>query len=324
MLKNVAVLILPGTSPFEFGVACEVFGIDRSARGTGVPAFDFRVCTPAPGKVDTKTGFSIDVALGLEAAEDADLLIVAPYQWDAPVPEKVKQSLRRAHARGAWVMSLCTGAFVLAGAGLLDGRRATTHWQYSQQLAQQYPQIHVDENVLYVQDDRIITSAGTSAGIDACLHLVRTELGAGVAAAIARDMVVPPHREGGQAQYIARPLSLEGCSTLKDLVVWLSENLDREVSIAELSQRVHMSERTFARRFRAETGATPAAWINAQRVLLAQELLETSDLNIDEIARATGFGQAVLLRHHFVKALNISPASYRRTFRGSSAAMAVH
>jgi transcriptional regulator GlxA family with amidase domain len=319
MLKNVAAIVLPGASPFEFGVACEVFGIDRSARGTGVPAFDFKVCSVHPGPLDTKAGFSIDVPHGLEAAEAADLVVVAPYQNEDPLPEEVKQALRRAHSRGAWVMSLCSGAFVLAEAGLLDGRRATTHWRYSRQLADEYPLISVDENVLYVEDGRIITSAGTAAGIDACLHLIRTELGAGVAAGIARDMVVPPHREGGQAQYIARPMSLEGCNTLRDLVVWLGENLDKEVSVAELARRVHMSDRTFARRFRAETGTTPAAWVNAQRVLLAQELLESSDLNIDEVARATGFGQAVLLRHHFVKALGISPASYRRTFRGAAA-----
>jgi len=318
MLKNVAAIVLPGAAPFEFAIACEVFGIDRSDRGSGVPAFNFKVCSAQPGRLDTKTGFSIEVPYGLEAADAADLVVVAPYQNEDPVPEEVKQVLRRAHARGAWVVSLCSGAFVLAEAGLLDGRRATTHWRYSQQLASQYPLVKVDENVLYVEDSRIITSAGTAAGIDACLHLVRRELGAGVAAAIARDMVVPPHREGGQAQYIARPMSLEGCNTLKDLVVWLGENLDQEVSVAELARRVNMSERTFARRFRAETGTTPAAWVNAQRVLLAQELLESSDLNIDEIARATGFGQAVLLRHHFSKALNVSPASYRRTFRGTA------
>lgn len=317
MLKKVAALVLPGTSPFEFGVVCEVFGIDRSDRGTGVPAFDFTVCTPEPGAIGTKTGFTINVGCGLDAADEADLVVVAPYTDSAPLPDSVKQVLRRAHARGAWVLSVCSGAFVLAEAGLLDGRRATTHWRYSRRLAEEYPLVEVDENVLYVQDGRIITSAGTAAGIDACLHLVRTELGASVATAIARDMVVPPHRDGGQAQYIDRPMSLAGCNTLKDLLVWLGENLGEEVSVAELASRVHMSERTFARRFRAETGATPAAWLNSQRVLRAQELLEESDLAVEEIARVCGFGQAVLLRHHFTKALGISPAAYRRTFRGS-------
>ncbi|NKX54542.1 GlxA family transcriptional regulator [Arthrobacter mobilis] len=316
MLKKVAVLVLPEASPFEFGVVCEVFGIDRSDRGTGVPAFDFTVCTERPGTIGTKTGFSINVPRGLDAAEDTDLVVVAPYQDSGPLPQAVKQALRRAHARGAWVLSVCSGAFALAEAGLLDGRRATTHWRYSRRLAEEYPLVEVDENVLYVQDGRIITSAGTAAGIDACLHLVRTELGASVAAAIARDMVVPPHRDGGQAQYIDRPVSLAGCNTLKDLLVWLGENLGQDVSVAELAARVHMSERTFARRFRAETGATPAAWLNSQRVLRAQELLEESDLAVEEIARVCGFGQAVLLRHHFTKVLGISPAAYRRTFRG--------
>ncbi|MGM0929340.1 MAG: GlxA family transcriptional regulator [Actinomycetota bacterium] len=317
MLKTVAVVVLPGAAPFEFGVVCEVFGIDRSDRGTGVPAFDFRICTTVPGVVSSKLGFSLNVPLGLEATADADLVVVAPYQQMDQVPDELRDALHAAHARGAWVLSVCSAAFVLAEAGLLDGRRATTHWQYSHQLAANYPQIEVDENVLYVEDDRIITSAGTAAGIDACLHLVRTELGASVATAIARDMVVPPHRAGGQAQYIDRPMSLAGCHTLKDLLVWLGENLAQDVTVAQLADRVHMSERTFARRFRAETGATPAAWINAQRVLRAQELLEESDLNIDEIARITGFGQAVLLRHHFAKSVGVSPAAYRRTFRGS-------
>ena len=318
-MKTVALVVLPGAAPFEFGVVCEVFGIDRSDRGTGVPAFDFRICTIEPGVVNSKLGFSINVPLGLEAAADADLVVVAPYQRMGPVPAALKETLEAAHARGAWVLSVCSAAFVLAEAGLLDGRRATTHWQYSHQLAAEYPRVEVDENVLYVQDGRVITSAGTAAGIDACLHLVRTELGASVATAIARDMVVPPHRDGGQSQYIDRPMSLSGCHTLKDLLVWLDENLAQEVSVAQLAARVHMSERTFARRFRAETGATPAAWINAQRVLRAQELLEESDLNIEEIARVTGFGQAVLLRHHFAKSVGVSPAAYRRTFRGSGA-----
>jgi transcriptional regulator GlxA family with amidase domain len=206
MLKTVAVIVVPNFSMFEFGTACEVFGIDRSERGSGVPGFDFRVCTPYPGNVPLKSGLSMNVSLGLDATDDADLVIMAPYGRDQELPESVLEALRAADARGAWVMSICSGAFALARAGLLDGRRCTTHWHYSTELATAYPQVQVDENVLYVQDGNIISSAGTAAGIDACLHLVRVELGANVAAAIARDMVVPPHRDGGQAQFIDRPM----------------------------------------------------------------------------------------------------------------------
>jgi transcriptional regulator GlxA family with amidase domain len=316
MLKKVAVIVVSNFSIFEFGTAFEVFGIDRSERGTGVPAFDFRVCTPVPGSIKLKSGLAMDVRLGLEATEDADLVIMTPYGRDEDVPESVLEALRAADARGAWVMSICSGAFALARAGLLNGRRCTTHWHYSAELASRYPDVQVDENVLYVQDGNVITSAGTAAGIDACLHLVRVELGANVATAIARDMVVPPHRDGGQAQFIERPMPTCGSAPMEELLRWMVKNLDTEHTVGELAARVHMSPRTFARRFRSETGATPAAWLNSQRVLRAQELLESTDLNIDEVARESGFGHTVLLRHHFAKVLDTSPQSYRRAFRG--------
>lgn len=321
MLKTVAVIVVPNFAVFEFGTACEVFGLDRSDRGSGVPAFDFRVCTAEPGDVPMKSGLSLHVSLGLEATHDADLVIMAPFGHDQDVPESVLEALRAADARGAWVMSICSGAFALARAGILNGRRCTTHWHHSQELASRYPEVQVDENVLYVQDGNLITSAGTAAGIDACLHLVRTELGAHVAAAIARDMVVPPHRDGGQAQFIDRPMPTCGSAPMEALLRWMVQNLDREHTVSELASRVHMSDRTFARRFRSETGATPAAWLNSQRVLRAQELLESTDLNIDEIARESGFGHPVLLRHHFAKVLDTSPQSYRRAFRGQLTAV---
>ena len=316
MLKTVAVIVVPNFSIFEFGTVYEIFGIDRGGRGGNVPTFDFRVCTPEPGHVRLKSGLSMEVGLGLDATADADLVIMVPYGRDEDVPEPVLDALRAADARGAWVMSICSAAFALARAGLLNGRRCTTHWHYSQELADRYPDVQVDENVLYVQDGNVISSAGTAAGIDACLHLVRVELGANVAASIARDMVVPPHRDGGQAQYIDRPMPTCGSAPMEELLHWMVQNLDREHTVADLAARVHMSARTFARRFRSETGATPAAWLNSQRVLRAQELLESTDLNIDEIARESGFGHPVLLRHHFAKVLDTSPQSYRRTFRG--------
>ncbi len=316
MINSVAMIVVPHFSIFEFATAFEVFGVDRSERGTGVPAFDFRVCTPVPGDVPMKSGLSMRIEFGLDAAADADLVIMTPYDRDVDLPEPVLEALRAAHARGAWVMSICSGAFALARAGLLDGRRCTTHWHFSRELAGQYPAVLVDEDVLYVEDGRIITSAGTAAGIDACLHLVRVEFGAAVAAAIARDMVVPPHRDGGQVQFIDRPIPACGSAPMEELLQWMLRHLGEEHPVNELAARVHMSPRTFARRFRSETGATPAAWLNSQRVLRAQELLETTDLNIDEIARASGFGHSVLLRHHFAKVLATSPQSYRRTFRG--------
>lgn len=316
MLRSVAVIVVSDFSIFEFGTACEVFGIDRSERGSGVPAFDFKIVTPEPGTVRMKSGLSMNVGLGLDAAADADLVIMAPYGRDEDLPESVLAALRAAHDRGAWVMSICSGAFALARAGLLDGRRCTTHWRYSQELSGRYPDVLVDENVLYVQDGNLITSAGTAAGIDACLHLVRIELGAHVAAAIARDMVVPPHRDGGQAQFIDRPVPACGSAPMEELLRWMVANLHQEHTVNDLANRVHMSARTFARKFRSETGATPAAWLNSQRVLRAQELLESTDLNIEEVAREAGFGHPVLLRHHFVKVLDTSPQSYRRAFRG--------
>src|SRR4029453_1773311 len=273
MLKSVAAIVVPNFSIFEFGTAYEVFGIDRSGRDSGVPAFDFRVCTPVPGNVPMKSGLSMHVSNGLAATEYADLVIMTPYGRDEDVPESVLDALRAAHERGAWVMSICSGAFALARAGLLDGRRCTTHWHYSNELARHYPNVLVDENVLYVQDGRIITNAGTAAGVDACLHLVRVELGANVATAIARDMVVPPHRDGGQAQFIDRPMPQCGSQPMEELPRWMVEDLHQDHSVNELAGSVHMSPRTFARRFRAETGATPAAWLNSQRVLRAQELL---------------------------------------------------
>lgn len=316
MISSVAVVVLPPLAAFEFGVAAEVFGIDRSAREAGIPRFDFRVCTAVPGDVRLETGVALRVERGLEATADADLVIMAPYGDGEDPPPAVLEALRAAHERGAWVMSICSGAFALARAGLLDGRRCTTHWRYSRQLAEGFPAARVDENVLYVQDGRIITSAGTAAGVDACLHLVRTEFGARVAASIARDMVVPPHREGGQAQFIDRPMPACGSEPMDRLLEWMVAHLQQEHPVNDLAARVHMSPRTFARRFRAETGATPAAWLNAQRVLRAQELLETTDLSVDEVARESGFGHAMLLRHHFTKTLETSPQSYRRTFRG--------
>lgn len=312
MLRSVAAVVLPGVSPFELGVVCEVFGIDR--RDTGGPTFDFRTCTEVPGIVQAKTG-DIDVVVhrDLTAAADVDLVVVPAYGDDRDVPEAVLDVLRAAHARGAWVLSVCSGAFALGRGGLLDGRRCTTHWMYTEQLAREFPLADVDPAVLYVEDGGVVTSAGTAAGIDACLHLVRRELGAAAATAIARRMVVPPHRDGGQAQYIDLPVP-DGKGELAPVLAWISEHLDAEITVPALARRARMSERTFARRFRAETGTTPAGWTARQRLLRAQELLERTDLSVEEVARRSGFGGAAGLRHHFARTLGTNPQSYRRAF----------
>ena len=312
MLQSVALLAIPGMSMFESSVACEVFGIDR--RATGGPTFDFRVVTPDPGPVRARHGLSIVVPDGLEAAEGVDLLVVSAVGIDEAVDERVLDAIRSARARGTGILSMCSAAFVLAAAGILDGRRATTHWMYTDRLAERYPSIDVDPDVLYVDDDGIVTSAGTAAGIDAALHIVRRERGAADAVNIARRMVVPPQRDGGQAQFIAVPVPECRDDSLAELIDWMLEHLDEELTIEALAKRGYMSTRTFARRFRDATGASPAAWLNRQRVLRAQQLLETTDAELEEIARFAGFGTAAVMRHHFVRMVGVSPGRYRQTF----------
>jgi len=316
MIEKVAAVVVPGVAPFEMGIAYEVFGIDR--RDTGGPTFEFTLCTPVPGSVPTKGGFALQVDAGLEATEDADVVVVVAYDVLSgdgvpDVPPSYLDALRRAHARGAWILSLCSGAFVLAAAGLLDGRRCTTHWMFADRLAALVPDADVDPDVLYVADGRVLTSAGTAAGIDAALHLVRTELGGEAARAVARRMIVPPQRDGGQAQFVLDPVP-DAADSLAPLLAWVRAHLAEPHTVPSLARRAMLSERTFARRFAAETGTTPAAWIARQRVARAQELLESTAASIDEIADTVGFGTAAVLRHHFTRVLGTSPTAYRRRF----------
>ncbi|WP_433296364.1 GlxA family transcriptional regulator [Actinoplanes sp. CA-030573] len=314
MLRNVAVIALPEVAVFELGVLCELFGYDRTA--DGLPGYDFAVCSLGGKPVPTHAGFDIDVRFDLSRVEDADLVAVAPYYHTGfEVDPAVIGALRRAHERGAWVMSVCTGAFALGEAGLLDGRRCTTHWRHTADLARRYPAALVDPDVLYVQDDKILTSAGTAASVDAGLHLVRQEHGSAVATMLARRMVVPPHRDGGQAQFIETPLQPVQCETLQPVLALVLETLDRPHSVETMAELAHMAPRTFARRFRNETGATPHDWLTGQRLLLARRLLEDSDLGIDTIAERCGFGSAATLRHHFAQRLSTTPQAYRGTFR---------
>ncbi len=314
MLKNVAVLVYDGVAPFELGVLCEAWGLDRDDQG--VPNFDFAICAPEPGRVPTSLpGFALEVTEGIERLVEADLICLPAMPRDHPVPDCVIEALRAAYARGARLLSVCAGAFVLGEAGLLDGRLCTTHWRYVDEFEARFPKAKVHCDVLYVEDGPIITSAGSAAGLDACLHIIRSEFGASVAATVARRMVVAPHRDGGQAQFIESPVPVTTADTLQPLLEWVGTNLGADLSVEALAAKAMMSPRTFARRFKAETGTTPYHWITNQRVLLAERLLEESDETIERIATRVGFSNATAFRHHFARLRGTSPQRYRRIFR---------
>jgi transcriptional regulator GlxA family with amidase domain len=311
MLQNIVLLAIPGVAPFEFGVVCEVFGVDRSE--SGGPTFDFRIVTADPGPVPTSLGYDMVIPDGLEAAATADLIAVPAHKIEG-VDERYLEVIRAAEARGAWVLSVCSGAFALAQAGILDGRRSTTHWMHTDRLAADFPETDVDPDVLFVEDRHVVTSAGTAAGIDAALHIVRTELGASATNVIARRMVVPPQRDGGQSQYIQSPVSPVCADSFASVAEWMLQNLNEDLTVDQLARKALMSSRTFARRFRADMGTTPSAWLNRQRIIRAQQLLEETDSTLETIAQDTGFGTASVMRHHFLKVLQTTPTAYRRAF----------
>jgi transcriptional regulator GlxA family with amidase domain len=319
MISSVAVVVHDGVAPFELGLLCEAFGQDRTDRGA--PSFDFKVATPQPGRVPTSVrGLAVEVTSDLATVEAADLVCVPALPWNVPAPPAVLAALQAAYTRGARLLSVCSGAFVLGQAGLLDGRKCTTHWRHVCALQEQFPEALVECDVLYVDDGRIVTSAGSAAGIDACLHLFRAEFGASVATTVARGMVVAPHRDGGQAQFIDSPIPQTSAETLQPVLDWMGANLQCEISVDELARMALMSPRTFARRFRAETGTTPYHWLTNQRVLFAERMLEETEETIERIAGLAGFGTATALRHHFGRLRGTSPQRYRRSFGGPQAA----
>jgi transcriptional regulator GlxA family with amidase domain len=312
-IKKVAVVVQDGVEPFGLGAICEVWAEPYHA-DDGNPVFDFVVCTPHPGRVRGASGFDVYVDHDLGALAGADLVCVAPKRnFTAPAPD-VAAALRQAYDDGAIVFAHCTGAFALGEAGLLDGRRCTTHWRHVEELARLHPEALIDPDVLYVQDGRVLTGAGSAAGIDAALHLLRTTFGGEVAATTARRMVFTPHRDGGQAQFIKAPVPSCDADTLAPVLAWIPEHLDEDLSVEALARRAMMSARTFARRFREETGTTPHAWVTHQRVLAAERLLERSDMGVEQVASRVGFSNAAALRHHFTRVRRISPQQYRRRF----------
>jgi transcriptional regulator GlxA family with amidase domain len=306
---RIAVLALGRVLPMEIGMPFQIFDhLDRD--------YETLLCGRRPGPVDTTSGWSVNATHGLDAVMCADTVIVPAFR-NAPhgTPDDVVEALREAHRRGARMVSICTGAFALAAAGLLDGRRATTHWRYTDALASRHPLVTVDPDVLYVDEGDVITSAGVASGIDVCLHILRLDHGSAVANAVARDIVAAPHRDGGQAQFIDRPAASDpGDAGLAATMAWALARLDRPLTVGDLAAHAHTSARTFARAFVAETGTTPLKWLTAARVDRARELLETTGLGVDGIAEDCGLGTAANLRLHFRRATGVSPSDYRRTF----------
>ncbi|MFR9753223.1 helix-turn-helix domain-containing protein [Nocardia sp. 004] len=316
MLSKVAVVLSEQLTMFEFGVICEVFGLDRTA--DGLPAFDFRVCGAEPGVAlrSNTPGVTVAPEYGLAELAKADLIAIpaATPNSECGFDPRIVEAIGTAAAAGITVLTVCSGAFLAGAAGLLDGRTCTTHWRHVDKLAAAYPETTVDPDVLFVDEGNLITSAGTAAGIDACLHLVRRELGSAVANAIARRMVVSPQRDGGQRQFIERPIAACTSDSLVPTLTWMNDHLDLPHTVAELATRANMSTRTFARRFAAETGTTPGKWLTNQRILLAKQLLEETGLGLEHIAARAGFGSGALLRHHFQRMVGIAPTEYRRRF----------
>ncbi|KAA5836034.1 helix-turn-helix domain-containing protein [Saccharopolyspora hirsuta] len=320
MSSRIVALVRHGVMPMELGLVHQLFG--RACTPAGEPLYEVITCALEPGEVRTDADFPIHVAHGPEALATADTVIVlATHEYDETETEgRLGPELAAALARirpGTRIASICTGAFVLAAAGMLDGRRATTHWISADRFRAFFPEVQLDPDVLYTDDGDVLTSAGEASGIDLCLHMIRSDHGAAVANEVARMTVVPPHRDGGQAQYIRRPVPEPQVSSTRRARTWALEHLDRPLSLRELAAQESMSVRTFTRRFRDEVGISPLQWLTQQRIERARQLLEETDLPVERIAAEAGFGTAASLRQHLQVALGVSPSAYRSTFRGS-------
>lgn len=310
---TIALAVTDGMLHFELALAYEVFGSDLSHLVD--PWYAFALCGPGPVSVGR---FRLEPDHGLDRLRHADTVIVPGWtDVDVAPPADLVEAVRAAHEAGARIASLCTGAFVLAAAGLLDGRRATTHWAHTDVLAARFPEVEVDPDVLYVDNGSVLTSAGKAAAMDLCLHLVRRDHGSAVANTVARRLVVPPHRSGGQAQFVPAPVPTRSDHPLTDLLPWTLERLDQPLTVEDLARRASMSSRTLTRHFRAATGTTPLQWLLTQRIRRAQELLETTSDSVDAIATTTGMGTAATLRRHFNRTLGVPPDAYRRTFHAA-------
>ncbi|WP_141953388.1 helix-turn-helix domain-containing protein [Actinoallomurus bryophytorum] len=313
-MRSVALAVHDGITIFEVASVCEVFGVDR---GLADPWYDFTVC--GAGTVRVGGWFRVEAPSGLDELASAGTVIVpACRDVDEEPPADLVQAVRAAYDRGARVVSICTGAFVLAAAGLLDGRRATTHWMHAGLLAARYPRVRVDPEVLYIDEGQVLTAAGKASGMDLCLHIVRLDHGMAVANDLARRLVVPPHRPGGQAQFIPTPVPNGREHALSDLLPWAIARLDRPLTVEDLARRANMSARNLARHFNAVTGTTPLQWLLTQRIHRAQELLETTGDSVELVAAHTGMGTAATLRRHFSRVIGVPPDTYRRTFRDGS------
>lgn len=314
---NVVALAYDGLCTFEFGVAVELFGL---ARPEFDPWYRFRVASAQPGTLRAVGGFTLEAPYSLRILDRAGTIIVPGWrEIDKPIPEAIRRKLRTAYQDGARILSVCSGAFVLAGAGLLDGKRATTHWKYAGKLASRYPNIQVDPDVLFVDEGQVLTSAGSAAGIDMGLHLIRRDFGAGAANSVARQLVVPPHRDGGQKQFIDTPVESDPEErALSQLLDRVRGNLGSTHTVTNMAARARMSKRTFARRFKQATGTTPHRWLQHERVRLVQDLLESSKLSLEGIASRAGFADAQILRLHFRRVVGTTPSAYRRTFQANA------
>jgi len=311
--RKVALLAFDGMPLFEFSIAVELFGLDRPEMGADW--YRFQIASFEEGPVRTTAGLRVMADAGLDAFAEAGTVIIPGWPVDRPVPPRLIHALLAAHTRGARILSICSGVFVLAACGLLADKRATTHWKYTDHLKRVYPQIEIVPDVLYIDEGQILTSAGSAAGIDLCLHLIRRDFGPAAANTVARRLVVPPHRDGGQAQFIERSVPADHESNrLGPLLDHMRKNLHQTHRITDLARHAGMSQRTFLRRFSEATGMTPARWLLNVRLCEARDHLEASDISIERIAEKTGFGTPTNLRHHFREQMGTTPTAYRQTF----------